>query len=102
YIRPECTSKTNRLSTTDSIISSTTIPIIATTTENASNLEFQQTMSSNNMQFQQNMNATIQDLKIHLQPAGSSNLPSQTIPNPRGNASALILRSGKELPQLAQ
>ncbi|RDY12133.1 hypothetical protein CR513_03105, partial [Mucuna pruriens] len=31
--------------------------------------------------------------------AGSSNLPSQTIPNPRGNASVVTLRSGKELPQ---
>ncbi|RDX70766.1 hypothetical protein CR513_49957, partial [Mucuna pruriens] len=61
------------------------------------------------MQFQQNMTATIQDLKMHigqlanimsqLQPAGSSNLPSQTISNPRGNASAVTLRSGKELPQ---
>ncbi|RDX97979.1 hypothetical protein CR513_19169, partial [Mucuna pruriens] len=76
-----------------------------------SNLEFQQTMSSNNMQFQQNMNATIQDLKTeigqlantvsHLQSAGSSNLPSQTIPNPRGNANAFTLRSKKELPQPA-
>ncbi|RDX97045.1 hypothetical protein CR513_20228, partial [Mucuna pruriens] len=75
------------------------------------NLEFQQTMSSSNMQFQQNMNATIQDLNTQighiantmsqLQSAGSSNLPSQTIPNPRGNASALTLTSGKELPQPA-
>ncbi|RDX99943.1 hypothetical protein CR513_16941, partial [Mucuna pruriens] len=32
---------------------------------------------------------------------GSSNLPSQTIPNPRGNASVVTLRSGKALPQLA-
>ncbi|RDX74818.1 hypothetical protein CR513_45377, partial [Mucuna pruriens] len=50
------------------------------------------------MQFQQNMNATIQDLKTqigqlantvsNLQLAGSSNLPLQTTPNPRGNASA--------------
>ncbi|RDX76038.1 hypothetical protein CR513_44010, partial [Mucuna pruriens] len=54
-----------------------------------SNLEFQQTMSSSNMQFQQNMNATIQDLKTQLQSAGSSNLPSQIVLNPRGNASAL-------------
>ncbi|RDY01512.1 hypothetical protein CR513_15144, partial [Mucuna pruriens] len=63
----------------------------------ASNLEFQQTMSSSNLQFQQNMNTTIQDLKTQvgqlansvsqLQLAGSGNLPSQTIPNPRGNAS---------------
>ncbi|RDX77190.1 hypothetical protein CR513_42723, partial [Mucuna pruriens] len=56
-------------------------------------------MNSSNMQFQQNMNTTIQDLKTqigqlantvsHLQSARSSNLPSQTIPNPSGNASAL-------------
>ncbi|RDY07590.1 hypothetical protein CR513_08266, partial [Mucuna pruriens] len=74
-----------------------------------SNLEFQQSMNSSNMQFQQNMSATIQDLKTqigqlanivsHLQLAGSSNLPSQTILNPRGNASAITLKSGKELPQ---
>ncbi|RDX82861.1 hypothetical protein CR513_36295, partial [Mucuna pruriens] len=61
------------------------------------------------MQFQQNMTATIQDLKTQigqlantvsqLQSAGSSNLPSQTIPNLRGNASVVTLRSGKELPQ---
>ncbi|RDX63031.1 hypothetical protein CR513_58581, partial [Mucuna pruriens] len=73
------------------------------------NLEFQQSVSSNNMQFQQNMTTTIQDLKMQigqlantvsqLQSAGSSNLPSQTIPNPRGNASVVTLRSGKELPQ---
>ncbi|RDX73158.1 hypothetical protein CR513_47268, partial [Mucuna pruriens] len=73
------------------------------------NLEFQQFVSSSNMQFQQNMTATIQDLKMQigqlantvsqLQSAGSSNLPSQTIPNPRGNASVVTLRSGKELPQ---
>ncbi|RDY13884.1 hypothetical protein CR513_01133, partial [Mucuna pruriens] len=58
------------------------------------------------------MIATIQDLKmqigqlantmIQLQSTGSSNLPSQTIPNPRGNASAVMLRSGKELPQPTQ
>ncbi|RDX81266.1 hypothetical protein CR513_38071, partial [Mucuna pruriens] len=57
------------------------------------------------------MNATIQDLKMkigqlantmsHLQSAGSSNLPSKTILNLRGNASIVILRSGKEFPQLA-
>ncbi|RDX61444.1 hypothetical protein CR513_60324, partial [Mucuna pruriens] len=63
----------------------------------ASNLEFRQTMSSNNLQFQQNMSAIVQDLKTQvgqlansvsqLQLAGSGNLPSQTISNPRGNAS---------------
>ncbi|RDX98670.1 hypothetical protein CR513_18375, partial [Mucuna pruriens] len=76
-----------------------------------SNLEFQQTMSSSNMQFQHNMNSTIQDLKTqirqlantvsHLQSARSSNLPSQTIPNLRGNVSALTLRNIKELPEPA-
>ncbi|RDX80877.1 hypothetical protein CR513_38512, partial [Mucuna pruriens] len=74
-----------------------------------SNLEFQQSVSSSNMQFQQNMTATIKDLQMqigqlantvsHLQSAGSNNLPSQTIPNPRGNASVVTLQSGKELPQ---
>ncbi|RDX78149.1 hypothetical protein CR513_41603, partial [Mucuna pruriens] len=44
----------------------------------------------------------------HLRPqdtnrisVGSSSLPSQTIPNPRRNDSAVTLRSGKELPQPA-
>ncbi|RDX94156.1 Retrovirus-related Pol polyprotein, partial [Mucuna pruriens] len=74
-----------------------------------SNLEFQQSVSSSNMQFEQNVIATIQDLKMQigqlantvsqLQSARSSNLPSQTIPNPRGNASVVNLRSGKELLQ---
>ncbi|RDX94813.1 hypothetical protein CR513_22777, partial [Mucuna pruriens] len=48
------------------------------------------------------MNATIQDLKTQIghlanTSARSSNLPSQIIPNPRGNPSAITLRSGKEL-----
>ncbi|RDX96977.1 hypothetical protein CR513_20307, partial [Mucuna pruriens] len=74
-----------------------------------SNLEFQQPVSSSNMQFQQNVIATIQELKkqirqlantvSHIQSAGFSNLTSQTIPNPRGNASVVTLKSGKELPQ---
>ncbi|RDY10044.1 hypothetical protein CR513_05495, partial [Mucuna pruriens] len=73
------------------------------------NLEFQQSVSSSNMQFQENMTATIQDLKTQigqlantvsqLQSAGSSNLPSQSIPNPRRNVGVITLRSGKELPQ---
>ncbi|RDY05613.1 hypothetical protein CR513_10531, partial [Mucuna pruriens] len=55
------------------------------------------------------MTTTIQDLKTQigqlantvsqLQSAGSNNLPSQTIPNPRGNVSVVTVRSGKELPQ---
>ncbi|RDX95321.1 hypothetical protein CR513_22180, partial [Mucuna pruriens] len=73
------------------------------------NLEFSQSVSSSNMQFQQNVTTTIQDLKMqigqlansvsHLQLAGSNNLPSQTIPNPRRNVSVVTLQSGKELPQ---
>ncbi|RDY10420.1 hypothetical protein CR513_05053, partial [Mucuna pruriens] len=57
------------------------------------------------------MKATIQDLKTqigqlantmnHLELVGSSSLPLQTIPNLRGNASAITLRSGKSLPQPA-
>ncbi|RDX81857.1 hypothetical protein CR513_37420, partial [Mucuna pruriens] len=70
------------------------------------NLEFQQSVSSSNLQFQQNMTATIQDLKTQIgqlanTSARSSNLPSQTIQNPRGNASAVTLRSGKKLLQPA-
>ncbi|RDX91709.1 hypothetical protein CR513_26264, partial [Mucuna pruriens] len=58
------------------------------------------------------MIATIQDLKTQigqlantvsqLQSTGSSNLPSQTIPNPIGNSNVVTLRSGKELSQPAQ
>ncbi|RDX84521.1 putative mitochondrial protein, partial [Mucuna pruriens] len=73
----------------------------------ASNIEFQQSVSSSNLQFQQNMTATIHDLKMQIgqlanTSAGSSSLPSQPIPNPRGNANAVTLRSGKELPQPEQ
>ncbi|RDX97368.1 hypothetical protein CR513_19864, partial [Mucuna pruriens] len=60
--------------------------------------------------FQQNMSTTIQDLKTqigqlanivsHLQSGRSGNLPSQIIPNSRGNESVVTLRSGKELPQI--
>ncbi|RDY03924.1 hypothetical protein CR513_12427, partial [Mucuna pruriens] len=77
-----------------------------------SNMEFQQSVSSSNLQFQQNMTATIHDLKMQigqladtvseLQSAGSSNLPSQPVPNPRGNANIVTLESGKELPQPIQ
>ncbi|RDX86764.1 hypothetical protein CR513_31852, partial [Mucuna pruriens] len=54
-----------------------------------SNLEFQQTMSS------------ISQYCDQLQSTRSSNLPSQTILNPRGNVSAVILRSRKALSQPA-
>ncbi|RDX87034.1 hypothetical protein CR513_31561, partial [Mucuna pruriens] len=60
----------------------------------------------------QNMTATIEDLKMQigqlantvseLQAAGSTSLPSQPIPNLRGNANAIMLRSDKELPHPVQ
>ncbi|RDX95540.1 hypothetical protein CR513_21925, partial [Mucuna pruriens] len=71
-----------------------------------SNLEFQQSVSSSNIQFHQNMTATIQDLKMQIGQLAITMselyLPTQPIPNPRGNASAVTLRSSKELPQPAQ
>ncbi|RDX93069.1 hypothetical protein CR513_24712, partial [Mucuna pruriens] len=63
------------------------------------------------MQFQHHLNAMIQDLKMlvgqlaitvsQLQLVGFGNLPSQIIPNPKGNTSVVSLRSGRELPQQA-
>ncbi|RDY01102.1 hypothetical protein CR513_15625, partial [Mucuna pruriens] len=104
----ECTSRSNRLSITDSTIPSTTIPT-TTTTESASSRKLtisrgpEEVVSNKQLGFQQNMNAIIQDLKMqigqlantvsHLQSTESSNLPSQTIPNLRGNASAVTLRT---------
>ncbi|RDX84434.1 hypothetical protein CR513_34509, partial [Mucuna pruriens] len=55
------------------------------------------------MKFQQNMNVTMHDLKMQIGQlanlsAGSRNLPSQPILNPKGGkVSAVTLRSGKEL-----
>ncbi|RDY04479.1 hypothetical protein CR513_11800, partial [Mucuna pruriens] len=59
-----------------------------------------------NKQSRQNTNATIQDLKAQIgqlanTSVGSSNPPSQTIPNLRGNVSVVTLKSGKALPQPA-
>ncbi|RDY00164.1 hypothetical protein CR513_16683, partial [Mucuna pruriens] len=79
---------------------------------NSNSKKHHQTISSSNLQFQKNMNATIQDLKTQvgqlansisqLQSAGSGNLHSQIIPNSRGNASIVSLRSGKELQAASQ
>ena len=62
---------------------------------------------TNNLQFQQRTDATIQNLETQigqlassmnqLQAQGSSQLPAQTIPNPKGNVSAITLWSGKSL-----
>jgi len=64
-------------------------------------------MTTNNIQFQQNVHATIQDLQTQIgqltttvnqmQQQGSNNIPAQMIINPKGNVSAITLRSGKEL-----
>ncbi|RDX90029.1 hypothetical protein CR513_28148, partial [Mucuna pruriens] len=101
--KPEHALEPRQLSTAESNIPSSTISTIAAT-ENAttSNLEFQQTMSSSNLQFQQNMSAITQVGQLansvsQLESTGFENLPSQTIPNPRGNASVVSLRSGREL-----
>ncbi|RDY07760.1 hypothetical protein CR513_08081, partial [Mucuna pruriens] len=120
---PECTLRSSRLSTVESAISSTTFPTTVVI-ESASSRQLaiskrldevasnkQSGVPTNNMQFQQNMKATIQDLKIqigqlantvsHLHSVEYNNIPSQTIPNARGNVSVVTLRSGRELPQPA-
>ncbi|RDX71289.1 hypothetical protein CR513_49386, partial [Mucuna pruriens] len=105
------------LSIANFAISNTTFPTTTTATKSAypgqlpisGRLDEAACNKQPRVSFQQNMTATIQDLKMQigqlantvsqLQSAGSSNLPSQSIPNPRGNASVVTLRSGKELPQ---
>ncbi|RDX65452.1 hypothetical protein CR513_55888, partial [Mucuna pruriens] len=94
----ECTSRTSRLSTTDSTISGTTIPTTATS-KNSSSRQF--TISRGPDEAISNLQPGLANTLIQLQSARSSNLPSQTITNPRGNASAITSRSGKALPQLA-
>ena len=67
-------------------------------------------MATNNIQFQQNVSATIQDLHTQIgqlattvnrqQQQSFDNILAQLIINPKGNVSAITLRSGKELPKL--
>ncbi|XP_052172191.1 uncharacterized protein LOC127788119 [Diospyros lotus] len=62
---------------------------------------------ANNLQFQQRTDTAIQNLETQigqlatniseLRSQGSGQLPSQPVSNPRGNVSAIVLRSGKEL-----
>ncbi|RDX92528.1 hypothetical protein CR513_25330, partial [Mucuna pruriens] len=78
--------ETDWLSTAESSISSTSLPTAAIEITHAR----QFTIS-------RRFNEAASDNR-----PGSSNLPSQTIPNPRGNASAVTLKNNKELPQLAQ
>ncbi|RDY07631.1 hypothetical protein CR513_08226, partial [Mucuna pruriens] len=112
---PKCISRTNRLSTTNYAISSATIP--TTTIENGSSRQFTISRGPNeaisNKQSKVSTNHDLQQYAVsakydchHPRPqdadrtlAGSSNLPSHTISNLRGNASAVTLRSGKTLPQ---
>ncbi|RDX94233.1 hypothetical protein CR513_23403, partial [Mucuna pruriens] len=89
-VHTEYISETSRLSTADSTISSATFPTTTVAAESA------YSRVPVVYELQQNVTATIQDLNVQigqlanttspLQSAGSSNLPSQTIPNPRGNA----------------
>jgi hypothetical protein len=64
-------------------------------------------LATNTLQFQQEMRASIQSLNnqislmatviSQLEAQSSGKLPSQTVVNPRENASAIVLRSGKEV-----
>ena len=64
-------------------------------------------LSTNIIQFQQETNASIRNLEAQmgqmastisqLQSRDSGKLPSQTIVNPRENANAITLKSGKQL-----
>ncbi|RDX81010.1 hypothetical protein CR513_38366, partial [Mucuna pruriens] len=87
-IHTEYLSEASRLSTADSAISSTTFPTATATVE-----------SAHPRQLPISGRTDEAACSKQLVSAGSSNLPSQTIPNPRGNASVVTLRSGKELPQ---
>ncbi|RDX97295.1 hypothetical protein CR513_19953, partial [Mucuna pruriens] len=101
--------RTSRLSTADSVIPSTTFPTTTTTTESAYPRQLSISGRPNEAACNQQPGVLAIYLKTQigqlantvsqLQSAGSSNLPSQTIPNPRGNASVVTLRSGKELAQ---
>ncbi|RDX95557.1 hypothetical protein CR513_21901, partial [Mucuna pruriens] len=107
---PKCTSRTNKLSTTDSTISSTTVPA-TTTIENASPRQLTISRGPNEAQPSVPPNHELQQYAVlakyerhyprpqdtNRTSVGSSNLPSQTIPNPRGNASAITLRTPQHL-----
>ncbi|RDX93984.1 hypothetical protein CR513_23689, partial [Mucuna pruriens] len=88
-IHTEHLSEASRLSTADSAIPSTTFP--TTTAESAYPRQLSISRRPNEATCNQQYGSV-----------SSSNLPSQTISNLRGNASAVTLRSNKELPQPAQ
>ncbi|RDY05966.1 hypothetical protein CR513_10130, partial [Mucuna pruriens] len=115
---PKCTTRSTRLSTTDSTILGTTVPV-ATTTKSASSRRLtifggpNEAISKKKLgvptRYELQQYAISAKYERHHSrpqnanriPAGSSNLPSQIILNPIGKASAVTLRSGKELPQPA-
>ncbi|RDY08168.1 hypothetical protein CR513_07631, partial [Mucuna pruriens] len=82
------------ISIAESAISSTTFPTAAVT-EIATSRQFSISGGPDEATCSQQFG--LANTVSHLQSTGSSNLPLQTIPNPRGNASAFMLRSGKEL-----
>ncbi|RDX80389.1 hypothetical protein CR513_39065, partial [Mucuna pruriens] len=103
---PEHAPRISRLPTVESAISSTTFPTTTAATDSAYSRLLSIFGGPDEVVCNQqpgNVTATIQDLKTQigqlantvsqLQSAGSSNLPSQTIPNPRGNASVVTLRT---------
>ncbi|RDX72756.1 hypothetical protein CR513_47714, partial [Mucuna pruriens] len=114
----KCALRISRLPTVESIISSTTFPTttaIQNTTSRQFSIDGGPDEATCSQQFRVSTICKPQQHAVsakyerhHPRPqdtdrilVGSSNLPSQTIPNLRGNASALTLRSGKELPQPA-
>ncbi|RDY00192.1 Retrovirus-related Pol polyprotein, partial [Mucuna pruriens] len=113
WIHTEYLSEASRLSTADSAISNPTFPTIESAYPRQLSISGRPDEAARNQQpgvpticeLQQYAVPTEHD-RHHPGPqnadrssAGSSNLPSQTIPNPRGNASVVTLRSGRELPQ---
>ncbi|RDX93772.1 hypothetical protein CR513_23922, partial [Mucuna pruriens] len=114
-IHTEYLSKASKLSATDSAISSTTFPTATKESAHPRHLSISGRLDEAACNQQPGV-PTIYELqqyavlvehdRHHPRPqnanwtsVGSSNLPSQTILNPRGNTSVVTLRSGKELPQ---
>ncbi|RDX99978.1 hypothetical protein CR513_16892, partial [Mucuna pruriens] len=118
---PECTSRSSRLSTTKSVISSTTFLTTATTATKESASLRQLPISRGPDETASNKQSGVlakYELQQHAIPAKhechhpkpqdgnrtsaeSGNLPSQTILNLRANMNVVTLRSGRELPQPA-
>ncbi|RDX84922.1 hypothetical protein CR513_33955, partial [Mucuna pruriens] len=87
-VHTEYISETSRLSIADFAISGTTFPTTTATTKS---------VYSRKLSISGRPNEAACNNQLHS--TESINLPSQTIPNLRGNASVVTLQSGKELPQ---